>query len=111
MKDPRDARRLVAKVEGWAWQEAVRPDIGQSGTNTNAFRRFDRVFGPWLGGIVLGTGGCVLGAYMPYRDPVGVTISVLWWGTYVGCFGIWGGSALGALAERVRALLSEGSSA
>ena len=65
MKDPRDARRLVAKVEGWAWQEAVRPDIGQSGTNTNAFRRFDRVFGPWLGGIVLGREAVSLGLTCP----------------------------------------------
>src|SRR6516162_2974831 len=108
----RSARRSRATLEGWNWQDAARSRAAATGRSTETLRfPFDQVVGPWFGGIVLGTAGCVLGAYMPYRHPVGVTISVLWWGIYAGCFGIWGGSALGALAERVRALLSEGSSA
>jgi hypothetical protein len=59
-----------------------------------AYRRFDRVtIGFWLGGLVLGTAGCILGVWMPYRHPVAVTISVIWWGIYVGC----SGAAFGAL--------------
>ena len=57
-------------------------------------RRFGRdVIGFWLGGAVLGVGGCILGACMPYSHPVGVAISVLWWGIYLGCLG----ASLGAL--------------
>jgi hypothetical protein len=32
---------------------------------------------------------------MPYRHPVGVTISLLWWGIYLGCFGASIGALLG----------------
>jgi hypothetical protein len=46
-----------------------------------------------LGGIILGLAGCILGACMPYRNPVAVTISVLWWGNYLG----WFGASIGAL--------------
>jgi hypothetical protein len=44
---------------------------------------------------------------MPYGHPVSVTISILWWGIYFGCFGMWLGAAFGMLAERVRASLSQ----
>jgi len=50
-------------------------------------RRFDRItLGFWLGGVLLGTAGCLLGAAMPYHHPVARVISVLWWGIYCGCF-------------------------
>jgi hypothetical protein len=49
--------------------------------------------GFWLGGALLGVGGCILGFCMPYRHPVAVTLSVLWWGIY-----LWGfGAGIGAL--------------
>src|SRR5262249_44302711 len=61
-------------------------------------RRFDRVtIGLFFGGVALGTAGCILGASMPYRHPVGVTISVLWWGTYLGCLGASIGAGIGGL--------------
>jgi hypothetical protein len=61
-------------------------------------RRFDRVgIGFWLGGIALGTVGFIVGACMPYRHPAGVTISVLWWGIYLGCFGASIGAGIGCL--------------
>jgi hypothetical protein len=41
--------------------------------------------------------GCILGASMPYRHPVGVTISLLWWGFYLGCFGACLGAGVGGL--------------
>jgi hypothetical protein len=75
---------------------AVCPHKGRPAVNP--FRRFDRVaIGFWLGGVTLGTAGCILGACMPYRHPVAVTISVLWWGTYLGSFGASVGSFIGAL--------------
>src|SRR5262245_12429867 len=43
--------------------------------------------GFWVGGFVFGGTGCVVGACLPYRHPVGVLCSVLWWGVYLGCAG------------------------
>jgi hypothetical protein len=57
-------------------------------------RRFDRTsLGFWLGGATLGTGGCIFATCMPHDHPVGLTIGVIWWGIYFGCFG----ASLGAL--------------
>jgi hypothetical protein len=52
--------------------------------------------GFWLGGVVLGTGGGVLGACIGYRHPVAVVISIVWWAVYVGCFGASIGALLGS---------------
>ena len=63
--------------------------------------RFSPVtIGFWLGGAGMGTGGCLLGALMPYRHPVAVAISVLWWGLYFGCFGASVGALVGVLTDR-----------
>jgi hypothetical protein len=56
--------------------------------------------GFWLGGGLLGTGGCLLGALMPYNHPVAKAISVLWWGLYFGCFGTSVGALVGVLTDR-----------
>jgi hypothetical protein len=66
--------------------------------------RFDRVSGFCLGGLVLGTAGCIMGACLPYDHPVAVTVSALWWGIYGGCFGANVGALLGLWAERTPAL-------
>jgi hypothetical protein len=64
-------------------------------------RRFDPVLiGFWLGGILLGAAGCLLGARMPYHHPVAVTLSVVWWGVFCGCSGAVAGALLGMWAER-----------
>jgi hypothetical protein len=63
--------------------------------------------GFWLGGAILGTGGCILGVCMPYHHPVAVVISALWWGIYFGCFGGSIGALLGLWAERTPAPLSQ----
>jgi hypothetical protein len=89
------------------WEEAVRRQRGQPAAKPSR-SRFGRVIGLWLGCLVLGAGGCLLGAFMPYRHPVAVTISALWWGTYFGCFGAWSGALAGALAERAPASLFRG---
>lgn len=69
-------------------------------------RRFDRGVGAWLGGIALGTAGCLVGASLPYQHPVGVAVGVLWWGLYLGCLGMSVGAVLGLWAEPSPALPS-----
>jgi hypothetical protein len=54
-----------------------------------------------LGASTLGAAGCILGGYMPYYRPVAIAISVMWWGTYFGCFGASLGGIL-ALITRER---------
>jgi hypothetical protein len=80
------------------------PSPGTTGTGgrPGAFSRFrlDRTLGFWLGGAVLGTAGCILGAAMPYRHPVAVTANVLWWGIFLGCLGASIGALLGLWAEQ-----------
>jgi hypothetical protein len=39
---------------------------------------------------------------MPYRHPVAVTTSVLWWGIYLGCFGTGIGALVGTLTRRTQ---------
>jgi hypothetical protein len=64
-------------------------------------RRFNpETIGFWLGGAGMGTGGCLLGALMPYPYPVAVAISVLWWGLYFGCVGASVGALVGVLTDR-----------
>jgi hypothetical protein len=63
--------------------------------------RFSPVaIGFWLGGAGMAVAGCLLGAMMPYRHPVAVALSVLWWGLYLGCLGAWVGALVGALTDR-----------
>src|SRR5262249_11490737 len=108
LRDPSKARRASTAAGSRNWHDAVNSHIRQAAANSSAFpRRFDRVIGLTLGGIVLGTGGCILGAFIPYRHPVGITLSMLWWGIYFGCFGVWLGAVLGASVERIRARLSQ----
>ena len=71
--------------------------------------RFDRTIGFCLGGVVLGTAGCLLGAAMPYRHPVAVAANVLWWGIFLGCLGASLGALLGLWAEGTPAPPSQGS--
>jgi hypothetical protein len=56
--------------------------------------------GFWLGGLALGVPGCVLGAVLPYQRPLAVALSVLWWGTFLGCFGASVGALLVLLWRR-----------
>jgi hypothetical protein len=66
-----------------------------------ARRGFDRVtVGIFVGGLLLGPAGCILGAVMPHRHPVGMTISVLWWGFYCGCLGASIGALIGQFTRR-----------
>ena len=57
-----------------------------------------------LGGVVLGAAGCILGACMHYQHPVAVSISVLWWGIYLGCLGASIGALFGLCRDRTVAL-------
>ena len=69
-------------------------------TRADGRRRLNRGIGLLLGGIVLGVGGCLFGASMPYHHPVSVVAGVLWWGLYFGCFGMSVGALLGLWAEQ-----------
>jgi hypothetical protein len=62
----------------------------------------------WLGGSLLGTGGCILGLCMPYQHPVAVAMSALWWGIYSGSFGATVGAVIALSTERARACASAG---
>jgi hypothetical protein len=92
------------------WRLASGNPPAQEATCREPWRhRFNPVtIGFWLGGLALGTGGCVLGACMPYRHAVAVTISVLWWGIYFGCFGASIGALAGLWTKRSRAVPSSG---
>jgi hypothetical protein len=46
---------------------------------------------------------------MPYEDPVGMAVSVLWWGIYFGCFGMNLGAQVGLWAEQTPSPPSWGS--
>ena len=73
----------------------------QAVARLSRWRRFDRVsIGFWLGGATLGTGGCILGACMPYHHPVAIAISVTWWGIYLGCFGASLGALFGSFTDK-----------
>jgi hypothetical protein len=64
-------------------------------------RRWSRItLGFWLGGILFGTAGCILGASLSYHHPVARVISVLWWGIYWGCLGASLGALPGLFLER-----------
>jgi hypothetical protein len=88
---------------GWDGQRAARPPGGHPVAG-GLRPRFDRAIGFWLCGMLLGVGGCILGICMPYRHPVAVTVSVLWWGIYLGCFGASIGALVGLWAEHLRPL-------
>ena len=74
------------------------PGNGQRAANP--CRRFGRGVGFWLGAVLLGLGGGILGGWMPYQHPVAVACAVPWWGIYFGCFGAWLGALVGLWAEQ-----------
>jgi hypothetical protein len=80
------------------WQSAADPRRQQLGANRR--RLNPATVGFWLGGCVLGTGGAIVGACMPYHHPVAVTISILWWAIFLGCFGASIGALLGLWKNR-----------
>jgi hypothetical protein len=78
-------------------QSTIRPYNRRTAAEPD-HHRFSRVaIGFWLGGLTLAVAGCTLGACTPYRHPVGVTISILWWGTYLGCLGASIGAGIAGL--------------
>jgi hypothetical protein len=87
------------------------PTPGRKGKGNRVVNRlrFNRTIGFWLGGVVLGTAGCIIGASVPYDHPVAVTASMLWWGIYIGSFGGSVGALIGVLTESISAAPSRDS--
>src|SRR5262245_53179469 len=56
-------------------------------------RQFDPLTTGFLvGGVTFAIGGCILGVYLPYHNPVGVNISMLWWSIFMGIIGAYVGA-------------------
>jgi hypothetical protein len=92
---------------GAAAMKGYRRDISPRpwGVVASRGRRSDRTIGFWLGAIVLGIAGCIFGGSMPYHHPVGIAISILWWGLFYGCFGACIGALAGLWTEQIPAPL------
>jgi len=93
--------RAAGAEEALEKQEETVAKIGSAeSAAANPSRWFGRSLGFWLGVILLGMAGCILGARLAYPQPVAMTIRVLWWGNFLGCFGASIGGLLGLCAER-----------
>ena len=88
-------------------EAGLEPQRGESSAarnETDFVRRSDRsALAFRIGAVVLGMAGCMLGAWMPYSHPVARTLSVLWWGVFLGCLGGSVGALACVLAERAPA--------
>jgi hypothetical protein len=78
-----------------SWRDPVGKGELKGPAQGSQFAR--ETIGFWLGGAVLGTAGCILGALVPYHHSVARVISALWWGIYCGCLG----ASIGALVSLV----------
>src|SRR5262249_31387623 len=83
------------------------PDLCRVGRERSFLRRCNRItVGFWLGGVLLGTAGCLLGASLSSHHPVARILSVLWWGISCGCLGASLGALPGLFLDRTPARLS-----
>jgi hypothetical protein len=99
LTDPRDTYLSPNSAGHGARQRAVCAPKKPPAAKTLR-HRLNRTTGFSLGGVILGAAGCLFGASMPYQHPVGMAVSVMWWGIYLGCFGASLGALLGMWAER-----------
>jgi hypothetical protein len=81
-----------------SWPAATASRERESPTRSRRLAR--PTIGFWFGGGLLGTGGCILGVCMPYHHPVGLVLSALWWGVYLGCLGASIGALVGLVTNR-----------
>jgi hypothetical protein len=73
-----------------------------------ARRRIDPILlGLLLGGSCLGAFGSVIALAYSYRHPVGLVVSVIWWGICFGALGASLGALPGLLTQRRRLLYSK----
>jgi hypothetical protein len=91
---------IPSRASQGKWPGRNRTHEGRSAANP-FHRRFDRVTaGFWLGWVVLGTAGFLVGTRVPYRHPVAVATCVAWWTLYCGCLGASLGALICWLSER-----------
>jgi hypothetical protein len=97
-------KAIAVTVPGWreTGKEAALAFQKEAVASHSRRRFYAASLGFWLGGIFLGTVGCLLGACMPYHHQVAASMSVIWWGIYLGCLGASFGVLLGRCACRVR---------
>ena len=96
-RNPLDVSATALKAPG---QRTGHPHGRQPAAKACQRRLKPVTVGFWLGGLVLGTAGVIVGARVPYHHPVAVTISSLWWGIYLGSFGASVGGLLGLWKSR-----------
>src|SRR5262249_53456658 len=89
-----------------SWRDATTNSEWKSPARSPRLAR--STIGFWVGGGLLGTGGCILGVCMPYHHPVAVVLGALWWGIYLGCWGGSVGALMALLTERAPAPASPG---
>jgi hypothetical protein len=105
----RNPSRLPIPGGNKDWEKPIHPHERQAAAKPTR-RRFNWVtLGFWVGGLTLGTAGGILGACTSSRHPVAVTISALWWGIYLACFGASIGALFGLWMKRATASPSQGS--
>jgi hypothetical protein len=105
--NPKDTRPIASRAETGNRQTAIRSHKWQAVCGALR-RRFDPIsIGFLVGGAILGIAGCILGVLVPYRHPVGLTFSILWWGFWLGFIGAYIGACLGELFFGPRAALED----
>jgi hypothetical protein len=91
------SRPLPSSTETGNGQTGIRPNKWQTAIRA-VRRRFDPItIGFLAGGATLGMAGCILGVFVPYRHPVSLTFSMLWWGFWLGFMGAYIGACVGEL--------------
>lgn len=91
------SRPLPSTRERCNRQTAFRPHKWQTAVRAVRHQFDPLTIGFLVGGVTFATGGCILGVYMPYHNPVGVNISMLWWSIFLGIIGAYVGACVGQL--------------
>jgi hypothetical protein len=84
---------------GWAFSTGMT----QAWADVVRRRRDPITIGLFAGGLVLAAAGVTVAASYSYAHPVGLAVSMIWWGIYCGAFGASIGALPGLFTQRDRA--------